>query len=765
MNWKIQVVTSVAALSWASLAGAQESPEVSQAAPAEQPASNARSSGFDSNEIVVTATRRSETLQTVPISVSALSAEAVAARGITNVEALAGSVPNLAVRPTVGTKNAAVLTIRGQVQRENLATLDPSVGVYLDDVYLARAYSALSELLDVERVEVLRGPQGTLFGRNTVGGAVRVISRKADVDEGLTGRVTAEIGNYSRKGMSLAVSVPIVQGVLALRYAGNLRAHDGYTKSYLVSEPYLGPSSVIRSFDTNDEQVMSHRISLRFEPTPDTKLDASYYYFRDDSNGVLLANRAGDISSVTITSLNPFTFTQSARNSEFRAADFYSALVPQRPFSKTSTQIASATLEQSLSDEVTFKLIGSYARAFNHSATNASGIVTDSVALAEFFPNLLQRQKQYSAEAQLYGSSFGGLLDWITGVYYFKEKGFEYSPGTTRVLGSSASAVSFTGRTNNRSVSAFASGTISLSDRLKVRLGGRYTRDTKGLKGRNRIDSTDTCIYTPGPGITTSTTPNGPCLLDRKNNYGYFIYDAGVDFKVSQSLFVYAKTGNGYRSGGQQLRAVNAESAVPFSPEKVVNYEVGVKLNTDRFTANAALFHVDYSNVQQSQIISPPLAPTTTTFITNLGSADVDGFEIEGGVRLFAGLRIDGSVGHVKMKYKSGNVQPFSPKWQYSISPNLTVPVGEGKIVARVNYDVSSSFFVAETATPDVHIPGSKLLSARLSWEAGNGLEVALWGRNLTKEEYYTSGISSAGLVPLMVGDPRTYGASVSYAF
>jgi outer membrane receptor protein involved in Fe transport len=162
-------------------------------------------------DIVVTATRREETLRTVPVSVTAVTGTAIQARGITNVENLASSVPNLAVRPAAATRSAAVLTIRGQVQRDNLPTLDPSVGVYVDDTYLARSFAVLTELLDVQRVEVLRGPQGTLFGRNTIGGAIRIITNKPDVSGGLTGTFSASVGNFGLLEMSGAVTVPLIQ--------------------------------------------------------------------------------------------------------------------------------------------------------------------------------------------------------------------------------------------------------------------------------------------------------------------------------------------------------------------------------------------------------------------------------------------------------------------------------------------------------------------------------------------------------------------------
>jgi iron complex outermembrane receptor protein len=719
-------------------------------------------------DIVVTATRREETLRTVPVSVTAVTGTAIQARGITNVENLASSVPNLAVRPAAATRSAAVLTIRGQVQRDNLPTLDPSVGVYVDDTYLARSFAVLTELLDVQRVEVLRGPQGTLFGRNTIGGAIRIITNKPDVSGGLTGTFSASVGNFGLLEMSGAVTVPLIQDRLAIRYAGNIRKRDGYTHTFVVTEPYTGPGSIIREIDTNNDQITSHRLSLAFHPADGTKIDASYYYFEEDSDGSLAVNLTGDIARTSFT-----TFATTFSNSPQRAADFYSGLSSVAPYSRAKTQIASANLTQDLTDDITFKLMGSYVKSSNQSSNNADGIVTDSVALVQFEPELNQRQNQYTGEAQITGTNLGGFLDWIGGLYYFKETGYDLRPVTSRpegsrIFGSRAMAVGFDGIARNKSQSAYLSLTAHVTPQLTVRAGGRYTKDTKGIEGHNRLVQSGVCIYSPGPGIVTSTTPNGPCELRRTDNFSYWIYDIGVDYKLTDDIFVYAKTGNGYRGGGQQLRAVNAFTNNPFSPDKVVNYEAGIKASfANVVNLNTAVFHVDYSNVQQSLIIGPPLAPTTTTVVVNQGSANVDGFEVEGSIRPVRGLRFDGAMGYNRVKYSDRTlVQPYSPKWKYSLAATFEQPIGSAKLIAAANFDHSGAFHAdPNRAVPNSLIPGSDILGARLAVEFDNGLEVSVWGRNLTKDKYYAYVLSSAGLLAGVPGAPRTFGTTARFSF
>jgi iron complex outermembrane recepter protein len=743
---------------------------VAQAAEAQAPVPESaqaasQHSDTDLAEIIVTATRRAETLKTVPISVTAFSAASIAARGITNVENLASSVPNLTVGPAAASQNAAIIDIRGQVQRDPIETLDPTVGVYVDDVYLARAYSALNELLDVDRVEVLRGPQGTLFGRNTIGGAISVISRKPKVDEGLTGTVFVGVGDYNLREIGGAVTIPIVNDRLAIRYAGNLRTHDGYTNSYLVTEPYAGPSSVLRKIDTNDQDLTSQRISVAWHPTDTTKIDANYYYFSDHSNGPLFSHVYGDIVRTSLT-----TLVTTASNSPQRAADFYSALTNVAPFSRTRSQIASMTLQQEITNDITFKAIGSYSKSKNHTFNNGDGLVTDSIALLTSEPELISEQSQYTGELQLSGSSFDHFLDWIGGVYYFTESAFEGGHGNAKIFGSDAGAVQYTGTADNKSKSAYLSLTAHPTSRLAIRAGARYTEDTKGIDGHNRNDPTQICLYTPGPGIITSTTSGGLCSLQRTDKFGYWIYDVGLDYKITNDIFVYAKTGDGYRSGGEQLRAVNTASSVPFSPDKVINYEGGVKATWfDRLTTNAAVFHVDYSDVQQTSLIGPPNAPIFTSFTVNQGRAKVDGFEIEGSLQLFKGFRLDAAVGHAHFKFeKPGQTQIFAPEWKYSISGSYAQGIGSATLTTSVNFDKTSSYAVTDiqTGSPnDAPVDGPRLLGARIALLLKGGLEFSLWGRNLTGNHYYSNAYEALNIVPGTVGDPRTYGATARYSF
>jgi len=784
MNVEIRLGASVSAMVLAICCAAPASAEEQGATASRsgEPAARAEADSSGLGDIVVTARRREESIQTAPVAVTALSGATLTQKNVVNLADLAGSTPSVSIRRQSNNPDSAIITIRGQQQNETNITVDPAVGVYIGDMYVARAYGVLGDLLDVQRVEVLRGPQGSLFGRNTIGGAIKITPVKPDVSGGFTGFLNAGVGNFSARSVSGAITIPVIEDKLAIRYAGAYRKRNGYTTGYLVAEPNLTP---INSFDMNDYSRQTHRLSLAWRPTDGLRVDVSGFLYRSTSNGTLVANLSGDIATLNLTN-----FSSSFRNSPQRAADFYSALIPVTirnggvPSTKALTKYVQGTIEYDLTDEVTAKLALSYAKSRATTMNqNTSGIVTDSVALFQFTPTTFQSQNQRSAEFQLLGKSFDAKLNWILGAYYFKEKGFETNTGITKVFGDPGGSVTFNANSENSSKSMFGYAEFAITDALSINAGGRYTWDTKALQGRNRWSFATagnvflglaphlerSCIYSPGPNITTSATTDGPCLLDRTDKFHYFTYDVGINYKISSDIFFYAKANNGVRSGGQQARAVNFNSATAFFPDKVKNYEAGIKadLFDRKFRTNAAVFHVDYTNVQQQIILAPPVVPTTTTqVINNPGKAKVDGFEVESTARPIDALTLRGSVSYVKTKFPNPNrVQFYTPEWQYSLGATYDVALGD-KNSLRLNADYShvSSFYMSPNRA-DRKLPGYGTLSLRASYLIGEHLDLSLYATNVTDKKYYAAGIISGNLAPATVGEPRMYGAELTYRF
>jgi len=775
---RIKLYCSVAAL--ALLTSAAAGGARAQTRPAGAP-------GSTLEEVVVTARRQEENQQTTPVSVTAVSARELTARGVENVADVATFTPNMAVSPAIATKNSARITVRGQVQNDALITTDPSVGVYIDDVYYARAYSALTDLLDIGQVEVLKGPQGTLYGRNTTGGAIKITTRKPSLSEGSSGYLTGGVGNFSSYNLEGAVTIPIIKDKLAIRYAAAHREHDGFTKSYLVKElgPFTSTAQAIGAvlsgqrasltpvgtISTDDLNTWSQRLTVLFEPTSDLRFTLQGSTFRAKDNGSLAVNHYGDIANFNLPGFlatgalpTPIDFFTTSPQ---RQADFYSALTFSRPFSSTSNASANLTTDYDITPNLRTKLILGYSDSKNHSATNAAGIVSNTFALVEFAPDLTQWQHQFTAEWQLAGHALDNKLNWIGGLYYFRENGGENAPPTTRTLGNSLSPVSFIGNAENKSKSVFGNAVYQWTERLGTSVGLRYTEDEKSLEAFNRF-ATGICVYPPGPGVITSTGPNGPCSLTTHDKFSNTSWEVSVDYKFTDAIYGYAKANTGYRSGGQQLRAVNGATAGAFRPEKVKNYEGGVKSEflDRRLRVNLAYFHTDYRDIQQSVIIAPPVAPTTTTQIVNQGKAQVDGVELESIARLTNHLTLNGAVGYTDFNFKDKRIQQtYTPKWKAALSAVYDTPTSIGDLNVRVDYSYTDPQFGGQARTVYSKLPNFSLLNARGSLTLPNNVELAIWGKNLTKAKYYTAGVASADIFGVMLGAPRTYGVEASYRF
>jgi iron complex outermembrane receptor protein len=768
-------VSLVVAAVTSSAVVAQQPPTPAQSGNAA--ASSATAAAANNNgglqDIVVTARRRAESLQTAPVAVTALTAKSLVQQNIVSVADLATSQPSLGVRRSTNAPNAAIISIRGQVQSDPIPTSDPSVGVYIGDMYVARAYGVLSDLTDVSQVEILRGPQGSLFGRNTIGGAIRILPTQPDVSSGFTGYVSGGVGSFSDRKISGAITVPIIKDELAIRYAGSYRKRDGYTTAYIVDQPDLTPVGRVRQ---NDINTQSNRLSLAWHPGTKFKLDISGYTYRSHDHGSMLVNVNGDVGQFA---LNPQlgTFT----NSPQRQQDFYSSLSPLVPFGKGNTKYIQGTAQYDLTDNITAKIAASYLKTSASGDQNIAGVVSPTFTLLQFAGLYDERQNQRSVEAQLLGKAFGGKLNWIAGAIYFNEKAFEADDDRTLVLGDASGSVNFHNRVDNTSKSAFVYGDYKITDRLSITLGGRYTWDTKALDGENRYAEQNgvqnVCAYVnPGntdPTITTSTTANGPCSLIRSDKFHYFTYDAGLNYKVSKDTFVYIKSNDGVRSGGQQPRAINFATATAFTPDKAINYEAGIKteLFDRRLRINAAGFHVDYKNVQQQIILSPPVTPTTTTVIANLGKAKINGGEVELTARPTRNLTIGANAAYTKVDYDDPNtVQRYTPKWQYGGSITYDLPLTEEDTLrVHLDYERLTSYYVAQNRTeqfvPNNKLPGYGLLNTRISFLIGKHYDLSLWGSNLTNKKYYSAGLISGNLLPASVGEPRTYGVDFRYDF
>ncbi len=748
--------------------------------------------GGNVDEIIVTARKRPENLQRVPISATVFSRKDLLGRTIANATDIIRATSNANIAPTTGTHYGASIALRGQIQSDNLLTLDPSVGVYVNDVYFARAYADLFDLLDVASVEVLKGPQGTLYGRNTTGGAIKISTANADPNTAFSGYVRAGYGNYNAKTVNGAVNIPIAPGKLALRYAASYRKHDGYSTSYLVPTFTSGPPGTVglapsllpmRTIGTDDENSTAHRLSLRFTPSEDVTLDVVGSLFNAKDNGAFTVGVYGDIQNYPNIFLGAPPTASSAiySSSPQHAADFRAALTDFVPSSNVDVKSLNSTLQWKLSDAVTTKFIFGYVQARNETATNADGTVTPSLAYLQIQPFLHQFQHQTSEEFQLLGKAFDSKLNYIFGLYHFDEAGTEFYTGTAFYTFNTNSSTNFAFDASNQSNSAFAHFIYALSDQFNISAGVRYTNDSKALDTHTRDASAGypgVCAITD-PAATSSLTNGGPCSLQRKDNFNYATWEIGADYRITPDVFVYIKANTAVRSGGQQGRAFGSQSNLPFKPEKVTNYEVGIKNEAfdKRVRLNLTYFHDVLSDSQQTQILQ--VGGRTTTVVVNRGSAKIDGVEAEGLLRISTALSLSGTLGYTNFRYTdTAVIQPLVPRWTYGLSAAYEQPTRLGTVNLRVDYNyVGRRFYDTSASTAENTIAGYGLLNSRLSLALSHGITLAAFGKNITQKNYYTSVLQTGygtgsqfvppyfGLRGGSIGAPRTFGIEAGYNF
>ena len=769
-----------------------------------------RQSGTGLDVIIVQARRTDENLQRTPVAVTAVTAEAIEDLQVETAMDVQRIAPGLSARGA-GTGPSAIVTfaLRGNAQNSPNSVTDPAVGVYLDGVYLARPISSNLGFLDVASIQVLRGTQGTLFGRNTTGGAVAF----ATVQPGgeFEGYAKAEIGNYDHRLIEGAATVPLMGDELSLRVAGRYTERDGYGEHLITG----GPVGDI-------ESDVATRATLRIAPAsiPAT-LTLSGEYLKSNDNGTMTAlgaiNPTGPLATL-FGSLNPSQYLQTEDNFYDNFGDANTVrdnLNTQRNFNEAYG--FTGTLEAYFGN-VELKSITAYrdsdsGNTLDLDATPANIIVFDSQ----------YEQHQFTQELQLSGDT--GRLEWIIGGFYFKESGTERSDsfalydvplfGGLSLAPSGRNLTDFT----SESIAAFAQGNYNITDDLRLTAGFRYTWDKRSTIGRgvnnirgvpeflfNSANPTvpivvqpDTCRVGPNFG----TTPPTPCVDPNQAKFNYPAWVLGLDYQINPDVLIYAKTGGASLSGGFNTRPT-PPGLLSFDPEDVRDVEAGLKgqFFEDRLQTNVAVFHVWRKGAQN--IVNGIVNGGLTQFAQNAGEVRSYGVEFEFRALPWEGMEVRGAVSRLWSKYASrsfidqGTNGPIdrsdeevaqSPDWTLNIGATQDVDVGFGTLSLHADYAfIDSRNFGQETAdltdpslTPaevsqrlaEVAIANElgtlsshDIVNARIALELDDpGLEIAVWGRNLFQERYSQNLFNSyrqLGFVSYNPGPPRTYGVTVS---
>lgn len=741
------------------------------------------------NDIVVTARRREEKLQDVPVAITALSGDQLAERGVVKLEDIRFQAPGFQVQPGPYGSAVPAFQIRGQRQQEALITQDPSVGVYVDEVYQARVHGVNQALLDLENVQVLKGPQGTLFGRNTTGGALLVQSKRpTDRFEGL---VSLGLGNYDQREVTAILNMPASES-LRFRMAMKEDRRDGFVRN-VANGSRLGT-----------ERNFGFRVGALFTSGPFENY-LTVQRTRTSGTGVPMISQGLGPVAASFPSVDPAAV--AAANARQAALGFYEMtgdLLPNPQTVRTFGVTNVTTMD--LSDGLTLKNVFGYRKI-----STQIGLEFDGSALltrnGDPFFNALNdaREHQISEELQLQGKLFEDRLSFVVGGYYFREKGRDFQQ---TIIGGYGISQAGGGFATNRSASVFGQADLKLTNTLTATGGIRYSWDRRTLIGATYLSGISGLVT---PMIDYDGLPppvfcnNGAALPDCRASLPAYkdkrpTWTAGLSWKPVDGTLVYATVSRGYRSGGYNLRGslagVGAQGSYgPFKPEIVTNFEGGVKvdfnLGSMPVRANLSAYHQDYKNIQRTIFAQFPGEVTAQAYILNAASATIDGGELELSVRPTRGLSLAGYASYIRPNYKSfsyviaanpdgsgtktvdGSGNPFAgtPKWQIGANARHEYELGEqGQIAFSAQYYHQDRIFWSDNGERRATSNPYGLVDLRLEWNdaMGSGVDLAGYVRNLANKKYKAlgaSGYDTLGFISYIPGNPRTYGGTMTVRF
>lgn len=710
----------------------------------------AQAGASEDEGVVVTARRREESLQDVPIAVTSFSEEALAASGAQDITAITQSTPNITLENSRATNTTLTAFIRGVGQQDPVAGFEQGVGIYLDDVYLNRPQGAVLDVYDLERIEVLRGPQGTLYGRNTIGGAVKYVTRRLDADDA-TLRARFAYGSYNQMDTILSGSVPLSD---TFRVGG---AIAGFTRD--------GFGTNLTTGDENyDKNIVAGRISAEWEPTSNLLVRLSADHTEDDSSprqgyrllpsGVSGASPLpGDFDTEAgITNLGPIT-----RNHVDATGG--QMMVDWSPAANWTVRSITAYREDSSESPIDF----------------------DSTAARSFDAPVVYTNEQFSQELQVIYE--GDRLTFVGGAYYLDANAYNafdvYFPTLTQLT---------IGDVDTQTWAVFGEATFDFAQDWSLTVGGRYTEDERTSRVVRQFFAAGPSPAFGGPGAIGTTEPVPTFRGTRTDDA--FTPRVILAWEPSDTLNLYASYSQGFKGGGFDPRGnfANADVRQGFLPEFVDSYELGAKFSLfdGRVRVNSDVFFAEYTDVQiPGSVIVPGPPVTFVGTVTNAGAAEMTGVEFEGTAHFTDNLSGALSFGYIDAEYteflvsgvnvaSSRDVQN-TPDWTGSGSLTYSVPLQVGPTPGAISFTGSAAYRgdtqQFETAIPLLDQPAFWLYDAAIYWTSDNDRwRVGVYGRNLSDERYITSGYNFPGVatdnsVLAFYGNPRTVTASVEVRF
>lgn len=730
-------------------------------------------------DIIVTARRSPEDLQRVPVSVVAITQEELESRSITNLRSLQNFVPNLTLAASQNVGEAAGNAfIRGIGQEDFAIGAEPGVGLYVDGVYFARTTGTLMNLTDISRIEVLRGPQGTLFGKNTIGGAINLISVLPH--PAWEGRSSLILGSYDRVELRGVLNAPLSDDIF-VRLSAGMVSRNGYLRR-LPPPVSLGQLEQASNARTNsepegDDRSQAIRVQLRWlvsdTLTADISLDGSRKRNTQGATHIDAIDPRFGVFRQLNRLIREGKLPGSEITSDFPPASLLESYASGRNLADQDLWGVSTTLTQDLGSS-TLKFIGAYRGLRSRTSTDLDGLYFSIIE-----SDIVVEQRQFSGELQLTGTK--GALSYVAGLFLFGERskippstGIQnevlYTCGCFYTADNLPLFTDSRRRLGSDSYAGYAQGTYQLADRLSVTLGARLSHEIKSIDGEAfRLDAnlqpTDIII---GAGTN-------------RDSWTSFTYRAGAEYQATPDLMAYASIARGFKSGGFNSRtAIDLPNLgfAAFKPETALTYELGLRSQwlDRRLRLNVTLFDTDYRNIQLRQ--QTIVAGTATTLIESAAKARIRGAEVELVVAPIEGLTLNAVYGHLDPRYLDvGRVPGLtlasrfqrSPSHSFSASIDYKSPFRWGTIELHADYSYrSKEQFQIIAALNDQAAYG--LLGVRLTFRTREDrFSVALFGTNLTDQRYRTAGrgtlINQLGIAYSSIGMPRQVGVQVNTRF
>lgn len=756
-------------------------------------------------EVIVTARKVEESLQDTPLSVVAFSSADLEQIGASEAGDVADFTPNLRMQKQSGSQDNYAMAIRGVSSGETALTIDPTVGVYVDGVYLARTTGLAFDIVDLKRIEVLRGPQGTLFGRNTIGGALNIITEKPTGE--FAYKLALGVGDRGYDRVVTSLETPDI-GPLAFKLSYMKTDREGELKS-LYNGERLGDSA---------GEVF--RLAARWKASETVAVD--YIYDKSD--------RENNANTQQLTHVRPI---YADPNGQFYGGRYYEQaaaaasserlsvlpLVNTDP-AETNSDIDGHTLtvEWDITEKLLMKSI-SNVREWNSAArgtdfgafpVESTGDVIDlrsgaptlvpAGTLVSIFSALRDNfHRQITQEFQFTGSLFDDRLSYVAGIYLFYEEATEDNPQqfvlptsfianavagfTPPPLASASSATllaaPFAYELENESQALYGQFTYNILPDLDITLGLRHTRDQKETTLQNNLDGSSEPVRVTSDDSWSNTSPT-----------------ISLDYRFSEQVSSFVRVASGYRSGGYNVRAQTSSAfSTPFDPEEILAYEVGIKsdLFDRRLRLNMSVFRMEYTDRQIAQFEAG--SGGASSVIVNAGESVTDGFELESVFIPVPGLKLIANYGYLDVDYIEFIAGPVNPETGFSsganrdisddVTDNLYAPQHSGAVAVEYQFSpwsfgqltmrvdatyVESISFHPQLflfdATDEYHLVNARATLADIPM--GNGsLKVAAWGKNLENTEYREFGIDF-GLLGFAVnnyGPLRSAGVDVVYEF